>query len=290
MVEVGNNLNNKNVHIDADTGITLKGTGVGIKLSTGGSSSKFFATDGSVQTIDVDSFALKSTTDTLMTIANSQDGKISNMKLGMARYTSGTTAQIINGDEGNVGLSGTPALYFYNGGITTNTVPISNCIRVKDAQCYTDDKGIYFTFPIVSTDDNGLMAANDKQYLNWVFNSQFGTTIGMDEPSLVNITKIGSAANYVKTHLSTFITNSTSASLDVVQVLHGFVSGDNVHIKLAIAIQDTESQVYTVKPQNNNNIVATAISSDNDYRAIVDLWFIVNNLNFAMSSKYVLEY
>ena len=290
VLEVGNNLNNKNVHIDANTGITLKGTGVGISLSTGGSSSKFFATDGSVQTIDVDSFALKSTTDTLMALANSQDGKISNMKLGMARYTSGTTAQIIKGDEGTVGLSGTPALYFYNGGIVTNTVPVKNCIRVKDAQCYVDENGIYFAFPTVSTEANGIMASKDKQYLNWVVNSQFSTTIGMDEPNLLNLTKVSSAANYVKTHLSTFIVNDTSADLDVIQVLQGFIVGDNVHLKLAISIQDTESQVYTVKPQSNNNVVATAISSNNDYKAIVDLWFIVNNLTFAMDRKYVLAY
>lgn len=290
VVEVGNNLNNKNVHIDANTGITLKGTGVGISLSTGGSSSKFFATDGSVQTINVDNFALKSTTDALTAITENQDKKISSMKLGMARYTSGTTAQVITGDEGTVGLRGTPALYFYNGGISGGTVPISNCIRVKDAQCYVDEKGIYFAFPTVSTEDNGLMTFQDKQYLNWVVNSQFGTTIGMDEPNLTNLAKISSAANYVKTHLSTFITNNTSAELDVIQVLQGFIVGDNVHLKLAISIQDTESQVYTVKPQGNNNIVATSISSDNDYRAIVDLWFIVNNLNFAMNNKYVLEY
>lgn len=290
VLEVGNNLNNKNVHIDANTGITLKGTGVGISLSTGGSSSKFFATDGSVQTIDVDSFALKSTTDTLMAIANSQDKKISNMKLGMARYTSGTTAQIIKGDEGTVGLSGTPALYFYNGGIVTNTVPVKNCIRVKDAQCYVDENGIYFAFPTVSTEANGIMASKDKQYLNWVVNSQFSTTIGMDEPNLLNLTKVSSAANYVKTHLSTFIVNNTSADLDVIQVLQGFIVGDNVHLKLAISIQDTESQVYTVKPQSSNNVVATAISSNNDYKAIVDLWFIVNNLTFAMDRKYVLDY
>ena len=290
VLEVGNNLNNKNVHIDANTGITLKGTGVGISLSTGGSSSKFFATDGSVQTIDVDSFALKSTTDTLMAIANNQDEKISNMKLGMARYTSGTTAQIIKGDEGTVGLSGTPALYFYNGGIVTNTVPVKNCIRVKDAQCYVDENGIYFAFPTVSTEANGIMASKDKQYLNWVVNSQFSTTIGMDEPNLLNLTKVSSAANYVKTHLSTFIVNNTSADLDVIQVLQGFIVGDNVHLKLAISIQDTESQVYTVKPQSSNNVVATAISSNNDYKAIVDLWFIVNNLTFAMDRKYVLDY
>jgi hypothetical protein len=290
VVEVGNNLNNKNVHIDANTGITLKGTGVGISLSTGGSSSKFFATDGSVQTINVDNFALKSTTDALTAITENQDKKISNMKLGMARYTSGTTAQVITGDEGTVGLSGTPALYFYNGGISGGTVPVKNCIRVKDAQCYVDSNGIYFAFPIVSTESNGIMASKDKQYLNWVVNSQFGTTIGMDEPNLLDLAKVSSAANYVKTHLSTFITNNTSADLDVIQVLQGFIVGDNVHLKLAISIKDTESQVYTVKPQNNNNIVATAISSNNDYRAIVDLWFIVNNLSFAMDRKYVLDY
>lgn len=290
VLEVGNNLNNKNVHIDANTGITLKGTGVGISLSTGGSSSKFFATDGSVQSIDVDSFALKSTTDTLMAITDNQDEKISNMKLGMARYTSGTTAQVIQGDEGTVGLNGTPALYFYNGGITSGTVPIKNCIRVQGGQCYVDDKGIYFAFPTVSTATNGLMASVDKQYLNWVVNSQFGTTIGMDEPNLMDLAKISSAANYVKTNLSTFITNNTSAGLDVIQVLQGFIVGDNVHVKLAISIKDTESQVYTVKPQSSDNIVATAISSKNDYRAIVDLWFIVNNLSFGMDRKYVLAY
>ena len=140
---ISNAGDDKNVHINANTGITLKGTGVGISLSTGGSSSKFFATDGSVQTINVADFALKSTTDILTKITESQDQRISSMKLGMARYISGSTATVINGDEGMVGLFGTPALYFYNGGISTDKVPIRNCIRIQGGQCYVDDKGIF---------------------------------------------------------------------------------------------------------------------------------------------------
>lgn len=150
---ISNAGDDKNVHINANTGITLKGTGVGISLSTGGSSSKFFATDGSVQTINVADFALKSTTDTLTNITNSQDQRISNMKLGMARYISGSTATVINGDEGMVGLSGTPALYFYNGGISTDNVPIRNCIRIQGGQCYVDNNGIFITLASISTSE-----------------------------------------------------------------------------------------------------------------------------------------
>ena len=150
---ISNAGDDKNVHINANTGITLKGTGVGISLSTGGSSSKFFATDGSVQTINVADFALKSTTDTLTNITNSQDQRISNMKLGMARYISGSTATVINGDEGMVGLSGTPALYFYNGGISTDNVPIQNCIRIQGGQCYVDNNGIFITLASISTSE-----------------------------------------------------------------------------------------------------------------------------------------
>lgn len=52
VVEVGNNLNSKDVRIDANTGITIKGTGMGIRLSSGGSNKNFFASDGSIVTVE----------------------------------------------------------------------------------------------------------------------------------------------------------------------------------------------------------------------------------------------
>lgn len=52
VVEVGHATNSNNVHIDANTGITFTGSGLGIKVASGAASNKLFASDGSLYTIE----------------------------------------------------------------------------------------------------------------------------------------------------------------------------------------------------------------------------------------------
>lgn len=52
VVEVGHATNSNNVHIDANTGITFTGSGLGVKVASGAASNKLFASDGSLYTIE----------------------------------------------------------------------------------------------------------------------------------------------------------------------------------------------------------------------------------------------
>ena len=99
--------------------------------------------------------------------------RIVNAKLSMASWTSGANANKLTFTGSSVGLGGTPAIFFAQGGITGggNTIPTQSCIRFEGCHIYQDSNGFYVSLPKASDTSDGVMSGEDHKKLGGILNT-----------------------------------------------------------------------------------------------------------------------
>lgn len=99
--------------------------------------------------------------------------EIVNAKLSMASWTSGANATKLTFTGSVVGLGGTPAIFFAQGGITGggNTIPTRSCIRFEGCHIYQDSNGFYVSLPKASDTSDGVMSGEDHKKLGGILNT-----------------------------------------------------------------------------------------------------------------------
>ena len=104
---------------------------------------------------------------------NSTNTKIVNAKLSMASWTSGANATKLTFTGSSVGLGGTPAIFFSQGGITGggNAIPTQACIRFEGCHIYQDSNGFYVSLPKASDTSDGVMSGEDHKKLGGILNT-----------------------------------------------------------------------------------------------------------------------
>lgn len=109
----------------------------------------------------------------VQTSVDSTNTKIVNAKLSMASWTSGANATKLTFTGSSVGLGGTPAIFFAQGGITGggNTIPTQSCIRFEGCHIYQDSNGFYVSLPKASDTSDGVMSGEDHKKLGGILNT-----------------------------------------------------------------------------------------------------------------------
>lgn len=176
VVEVGNNLNDKNVHIDANTGITIKGSNMGVKTSTGGNSSTCWTTNGGTTTFKtVNGESLLGTGDIVIQGGSGGDGNNYPTSISTIMTTNSTTQATITTTLNRYGLSA-----------ITDTVVLSGAVSGSKA---------------------GLMTATDKSNLDYLW-SGFGQELEADNLAM----DIYSSGNTLYSRL--YNTDTSTAVID----------------------------------------------------------------------------
>lgn len=176
VVEVGNNLNDKNVHIDANTGITIKGSDMGVKTSTGGNASTCWTTNGGTTTFKtVNGESLLGSGDIVIPGGSGGDGNNFPTSISTMMTTNSTTQATITTTLNRQGLSA-----------ITDTVVLSGAVSGSKA---------------------GLMTATDKYNLDYLW-SGFGQELEADNLAM----DIYSSGNTLYSRL--YNTDTSSAVID----------------------------------------------------------------------------